>query len=940
MRSLVFFIFASLTAVLLSSCGGSVGGDGGVRPTTATPRTPSPSPSPTPVNVGVSFEADVHGATLEATTDTINQRAKDSSERAVGTHVGVVVTDDSVLSSRVSSGADGLAGFALPKGGCKVIEKGFYTQYLTSYRQGGDKLKCVKSCSDGGVVTAAKVRGYKILLCVQSAELSRQRLEIRATDCKGGKVLQFDARGCQTSGACTTSGYKVRRNTCVAKVPRDCRRGEQGFHAGKCVANPQDATHCQAVGKVLQFDTQGCEQARACKIEGYKIRRNACVAKVARDCRRGKQGFHAGKCVANPQDATHCQAAKKVLQFDTQGCEQARACETSGYKVKRHACVAKVGKDCRRGKQGFHAGKCVANPQDATHCQAVKKVLQFDTEGCQRARACRRSGYKVKSGACVAKVPKDCRRGKQGFHAGKCVANPQDATHCQAAKKVLQFDTEGCQRARACRRSGYKVKSGACVASVADSDTDTPEVATLLSPEAVDASFDEAFQDKPTSPVDFCIIGSGTIANNMARVSNTITDNKACQHQTINSPRDARRAFASNKVTKGTLVAFTSSSVAFASKGLNAKRLRGYKAFIPVGDNGYGDFLDDPTYTAKTKSRIRAALLGGDTFAVGRLNAQGDARHATSNGCGKITNCVLANGSFTVNGSVFEGTAAATAYVAASIARAMAYVPSALGVAYVNTLFDKAKVEHNGISIFNPLRLIDAVREILAPQDLSEEDFESASIDTDDIYRALMRAQYAAVGQVGIPTHMDDIRIDVTEFDETRAFTMPATSYRYRSLPPPTHSPLFGMLGMVYREDARYPEVGIAFNDKQGRTFMSASHYRSEDFFGAYGSGGFRFNHVDNYRVVGKHAVVAGLDVTLWGRCGLVREGGVLLDWQRGCDSGAGVSYAHGFMGGEMTWRAEGARFLGGSLSSSGRRYDIAGGATQGEASVQLRFNW
>ena len=70
----------------------------------------------------------------------------------------------------------------------------------------------------------------------------------------------------------------------------------------------------------------------------------------------------------------------------------------------------------------------------------------------------------------------------------------------------------------------------------------------------------------------------------------------------------------------------------------------------------------------------------------------------------------------------------------------------------------------------------------------------------------------------------------------------------------------------------------------------------------------------------------------------VVREGGVLLDWQRGCDSGAGVSYAHGFMGGAMTWRAEGARFLGGSLSSSGRRYAIAGGATQGEGSVQFAF--
>ena len=84
MRSFVSFIFVSLTAVLLSSCGGGGGGggdSGGARPATVTPRPPSP------VNVGVSFEADVQGARLEATTDTTKQRAKDASGGVVG-HAG------------------------------------------------------------------------------------------------------------------------------------------------------------------------------------------------------------------------------------------------------------------------------------------------------------------------------------------------------------------------------------------------------------------------------------------------------------------------------------------------------------------------------------------------------------------------------------------------------------------------------------------------------------------------------------------------------------------------------------------------------------------------------------------------------------------------------------------------------------------------------------
>ena len=829
LRHLVSFVFGGIVMIVLSSCGGGGG-------------------SATPDNViGISFEAHVQDATLEEATDSDKrgERAKDEDGQDVADNTDVVVRDATLPSSSVAS-SGGLVGFALPPGGCRVINNGVYENYLVSYRQGKNgQLECESTCSDGGVVTTAKVLGYRLLLCVHTMEFNRKLLVVEASDCAG----------------------------------------EAGFKDEKCTVQVFQAAPCMAASnKVLQHDGSGCQTEFECLDEGYKVdmETGVCVDKIPTDC-GGQDGFEAGKCIML-QDITSVQQ-----------------------------CL-------NRGKDDW-----------------VLNLVGLG--GCQLATDCTEAGYRVVDGVCrVQEEVSGCDITEVLTDDGRCAA-PINGGQCREKDLTLLLSRAGdeCQTAAQCEADGYKVVGDKCVDKVG---TDSPEVAALLSPEAVDASFDEAFQDKPTSPVDFCIIGSGTTANNMASVSNTITDNKACQHQTINSPRDARRAFASNTVTKGALVAFSNASVAFANKGLNAKRLQGYKAFIPTGDNGYGDFLDDPTYTAKTKSRIRAALLGGDTFAVGRLNAAGDGRHVTSNGCGKITNCVLANGAFTVNGSAFEGTSAATAYVAASIARAMAYVPSALGVAYVNTLFDKAKVEHNGVSIFNPLRLIDAVRAITAPQDLSEEDFESASIDTDDIYEALMRAQYAAVGRAGVPTQMGDVRVDVTEFGETRAFTMSALSYRYRALPPPTHSPLFGMLGMVYREDARYPEVGIAFNDGAGRTFISASHYRSEDFFGAYGSGAFRFNHVDNYRVVGKHEVTTGLDVTLWGRCGLVREGGVLLDWQRGCDSGAGVAYIHGLIGGEMTWRAEGARFLGGSLSSSGRRYAIAGGATQGEASVQLRFNW
>ncbi|MBC6445296.1 MAG: hypothetical protein GDA50_07720, partial [Alphaproteobacteria bacterium GM202ARS2] len=398
----------------------------------------------------------------------------------------------------------------------------------------------------------------------------------------------------------------------------------------------------------------------------------------------------------------------------------------------------------------------------------------------------------------------------------------------------------------------------------------------------------------------------------------------------------------------------------FGDGGIERADLAGYKVFVSTGDApegspGVADFLRDTSiYDTQAVATVEDALEGDDLFFVARLNDEGDGWHADSNGCGAVDNCV---GATSPDIRDNEG---ALAFVVSFLSNAMFRTPEGTPLSFVNALFNSAIDVVGDIQVFNPLKAIDLVASLYPSQtrqtqsatrsieaDTSEEKIVATSAppqqqerSADAIYQALMRAQYASVGRAGIPTQMDAIRIDVTEFGETRAFTMPAVSYRYESLPVPSHSPLFGMLGMVYRADGRYPEVGFSLNDKEGRSFISASHYRSEDFFGAYGSGAFRFAHVENYRVVGKHEVVAGLDVTLWGRCGFVREGGVLLDWQRGCDSGAGVSYVHGFMGGELTWRAEGARFLGGSLSSSGRRYRIKGGASQGEASVQLRFQW
>ena len=455
MRSLVSFIFVSLTAVLLSSCGGGGGGGGdGARP------------SPVDV-VDVYFEEDIQGEMLKTATDTINDRAKDANGDEVDPDKEVVVRDVGLQSSRSLS--DGLVGFALPLGGCTVISNGRYTNYLTSYRQGTEgELDCLPSCS--GVSRAVVTQGYRILLCVAAAEDTADSLVFEAGECKGDKVVQFDKRGCQTSRACMTSGYKVESDACVAKVSSDCNSGEQGFHAGKCVATPQDATQCQAVGKVLQFDTRGCQPSGACTTSGYKVvSDNTCVAKEESDCNSGEQGFANGKCVAMPQDAGHCQAVGKVLQFDTEGCESARACKTSGYKVESGACVASSRRDCTGEEQGFDssAGKCVAMPQDAGQCQAVGKVLQFDMEGCESARACKTSGYKVESGACVASSRRDCTGEEQGFDssAGKCVAQPTNAQQCGTLGRVLQLDGEGCQTIKSCTKEGYKIGALMCVPS-------------------------------------------------------------------------------------------------------------------------------------------------------------------------------------------------------------------------------------------------------------------------------------------------------------------------------------------------------------------------------------------------------------------------------------------------------------------------------------------
>ena len=380
MRYLVSFIFVSLTAVLLSSCGGGGGGGDGARP----------SAPPVPVSVGVSFETHVQDATLETTTDTIDERAKRADgSTLVETHIDVVVTDDDVPSSGLSSG--GLAGFVLPQGGCKVIEKGVYANYLVSYRQGIDgELECLPSCS--GVSRAVVTQGYRILLCVTADEGTAGSLVFKAGECKGGKVVQFDKRGCQAESDCATSGYKVDLGACVAKVGTDCT-GTQGLEDGKCIT-ASTAKHCTDRGAfVLNQATTGCQTSGACEGEGYKVVSDACVAKVGTDC-TGAQGLEDGKCIT-ASTAKHCtDRGAFVLNQATTGCQTSGACEGEGYKVVSDACVAKVGTDCT-GEQGFESGKCVA-ATTAKHCtDRGAFILNKAKTGCQTATA--RARDKVES---------------------------------------------------------------------------------------------------------------------------------------------------------------------------------------------------------------------------------------------------------------------------------------------------------------------------------------------------------------------------------------------------------------------------------------------------------------------------------------------------------------------------------------------------------------
>ncbi|MBC6445173.1 MAG: hypothetical protein GDA50_07085 [Alphaproteobacteria bacterium GM202ARS2] len=144
----------------VAACGGGGGGDGGGGG--GPPATPTPGvvvrPAPEPVSIA--FAADVQSADLEeaVTSDRLNTRAKDANDDDVGTDIDVVVRDETVpLPSDQRLG--GLVGFALPPGGCRVINNGLYDNYLVSHRHGGGELGCEKSCSGSGVVTATKVKG-------------------------------------------------------------------------------------------------------------------------------------------------------------------------------------------------------------------------------------------------------------------------------------------------------------------------------------------------------------------------------------------------------------------------------------------------------------------------------------------------------------------------------------------------------------------------------------------------------------------------------------------------------------------------------------------------------------------------------------------------------------------------------------------------------------
>ena len=284
--------------------------------------------------------------------------------------------------------------------------------------------------------------------------------------CKAAsKVLRFDTRGCQMESDCTTSGYKVESDACVAKVSGDCM-GEQGFHAGKCVAVPRDARHCQAVGKVLQFDTRGCQPSGACTTSGYKVESGACVAKVGADC-TSEQGFENGKCIT-ATTAKHCtDRGAFILNRAMTGCQTESDCTTSGYRVVSGACVAQMGADDCTGTQGFESGQCIT-ATTGQHCQNRGDFVlnMMADEGCQPSAECTGVGYKVESGACVAQMASDCT-GTQGFESGKCIT-ASTTKHCtDRGAFILNKATTGCQTESDCTTSGYKVQSDACVAKVA-----------------------------------------------------------------------------------------------------------------------------------------------------------------------------------------------------------------------------------------------------------------------------------------------------------------------------------------------------------------------------------------------------------------------------------------------------------------------------------------
>ena len=367
--------------------------------------------------------------------------------------------------------------------------------------QGFEAGKCItasttKHCTDRGAFILNRAMtgcqtartctrlGYKVVLnaCVDKVAsdcTSEQGFEsgrcITATTgqhCqnRGDFVLNIMAdEGCQSSAECTTSGYKVESGACVAQASGDCT-GTQGFDDGKCITATM-GEHCANRGDFAlnMMTDEGCQSSTECTDAGYKIVSGACVAKVGRDC-TGEQGFAGGRCIT-ASTVQHCRArgGSFLLNRATTGCELASDCTGAGYKIVSNACVVSVAGDCT-GRQGFAGGRCIT-ASTVKHCtDRGAFVLNQATTGCQTESDCTTAGYKVVSNACVASVAGDCT-GEQGFHAGRCVATPQDARHCQAVGKVLQLDIEGCTPATACTDAGHFVTNSTCIAQSARSCT-------------------------------------------------------------------------------------------------------------------------------------------------------------------------------------------------------------------------------------------------------------------------------------------------------------------------------------------------------------------------------------------------------------------------------------------------------------------------------------